>query len=173
MLRKVRNRKNDKGQSMVEFALALPIVLLIVFGIIEFGYMLFVFSSVNTASRNAARYGIAVGEVTGGELRYYDCDGIIEAGLNPGRFAGIVSTDFSISYDSGPSSTTPMYTDCPSLAAKGGVDDGIGFGDRIIVTVNHQYQPLVTFMGLDVGSFTMTSTSSRTIVKGATILVDP
>jgi Flp pilus assembly protein TadG len=172
MLRKVRNRRKEKGQSMVEFALTLPIVLLIVLGIIEFGYLLFVFSSVNSASRNAARYGIAVGEVAGGELRYYDCDGIIDAGMGAGRFAGLVDGDFAISYDSGPDSTSPLYSDCATLAALGGNDD-IGFGDRIIVTVTHQYQPLVTFMGLNVGSFTMTSTSNRTIVKGATILVDP
>lgn len=156
---------------MVEFALALPIVLLIVFGIIEFGYMLFVWSSVNTASRNAARYGIAVGEV-GGELRYYDCDGIIDAGLDPGRYAGILASEFTISYDSGPDSSSPLYADCATLAAEGG-DDDIVFGDRINVTVAHEYRPLVSFMGLDVGPFTMTSRTSRTIVKQTTILLEP
>lgn len=167
---KTKNRKKNKGQGIVEFALVLPITLLIVFGVIEFGYLLFVFSSVNSSSRDAARYGIAVGEVASGDLRYYDCDGILDAGLRVGRYAGILDTDFSISYDSGPGTPT-VYSDCASLAALGGVDS-IQFGDRIVVTVDHYYQPLITYMGLDVGPFTMSSTSSRTIIKGAKILED-
>jgi hypothetical protein len=167
---KTKNRKKTRGQSIIEFALVLPITLLIVFGVIEFGYLLFVFSSVNTASRDAARYGIAVGEVSG-DLRYYDCDGIIDAGLRIGRFAGILTTDFTIYYDSGPGTST-IYANCETLAALAG-DDEINFGDRIVVTVNHYYQPLITYMGLDVGPFTMSSTSSRTIVKSASILVEP
>jgi Flp pilus assembly protein TadG len=167
---KSKKRHKTDGQGMVEFALVLPIVLLIVFGVIEFGYLLFVFSSVNTASRDAARYGIAVGDVSG-DLRYYDCDGIVGAGQRIGRFAGILETEYTITYDSGPG-TSAIYADCPTLAAHDGVDN-IYFGDRIVVTVNHAYQPLVTFMGLNVGPFTMSSTSSRTIVKGANILVEP
>ena len=167
---KSKNRQKTRGQSIIEFALVLPITLLIVFGVIEFGYLLFVFSSVNTAARDAARYGIAVGEIDG-DLRYYDCDGIIDAGQRIGRFAGILDTEFTISYDSGPGSST-IYADCATLAAEAG-EDSINFGDRIVVTVNHWYQPLITYMGLDVGPFTMSSTSSRTIVKGANILVAP
>lgn len=170
---KTNNRKDKTtGQSMVEFALTLPLTLMIVFGVIEFGYLLFVYSSVNTASRDAARYGIAVGEVDG-DQRYYDCDGIIDAGLGIGRYAGILETDFTITYDSGPGGAT-IYADCAALAtdAADGNDD-IDFGDRIVVTVNHNYQPLITFMGLNVGPFTMSSTSSRTIVKAANILLEP
>jgi Flp pilus assembly protein TadG len=171
-----KNRKKTKGQGMVEFALVLPITLLIVFGVIEFGYLLFVYSAVNTASRDAARYGIAVGDAAdgGSELRYYDCEGILNAGLNFGRYAGILDTDFTIEYDHGPSSTlfsaTP-FTDCPTLAGNDG--EGIKFGDRIVVTVSHQYEPLITFMGLDIGPFTMESVSYRTIVKSAQILLEP
>jgi Flp pilus assembly protein TadG len=167
-----KNRKKTKGQGMVEFALVLPITLLIVFGVIEFGYLLFVFSAVNTSSRDAARYGIAVGDAAdgGSELRYYDCEGILNAGLNFGRYAGILDTDFTIGYDHGPN-TGAAFTDCATLAGNDG--DGIEFGDRIIVTVDHHYEPLITFMGLNIGPFTMSSTSSRTIVKGARILLDP
>ena len=135
------------------------------------GYMLFVWSSVNTAARNAARYGIAVGEVTSGDQRYYDCTGIIDSGLDPGRFAGIDATEFTITYDSGPG--TGQITDCATLATDPVEQDNIEFGDRIIVTVDHAYQPLVTFMGLDIAPFTMSSTSSRTIIKQTTILVGP
>ena len=156
-----KNKIDQTGQGLVEFALVLPVVIFIVLGIIEVGFLLFTYSSVNSAAREAARYGIAIGEV-GSAQRYYDCDGIIDAGLSPGRFAGITAAEFTIEYDSGPDSTDNLYDDCPSRAAKGGVEDGISFGDRIIVTVDHVYRPLVTFMGLDVGTFTMSSSASRT-----------
>jgi len=172
MMRK-NHQSKDGGQTMVEFALALPFILLLVFGIIEFGYLLFSFSSVNTASRDAARYGIAVGDGTVSGQRYYDCDGIVNAGLRVGQFAGMEAADFSIQYDNGPDkgdgTHLVMYADCPSLAAKGGKSDGINFGDRIVVTVNHNYTPIAALMGVPIQPFTMTSTSSRTIVKNANV----
>ena len=160
-------RKQTHGQSIVEFAIVLPVVLLIVFGIIELGFLLFSYSSVNSASREAARYGIAIGEV-GSSQRYYDCDGIVEAGLRIGSFAGMGPEDISIAYDSGPE--TPLkYTDCADLASHNG-DDSITFGDRIVIRVDHDYHPLVSYMGLNISPFWMTSTSSRTIFKAAEII---
>ncbi len=52
------NRRH--GQGMVEFALALPIFLLLVFGVIEAGHLLMTYSAVYSAAREGARYGAAV-----------------------------------------------------------------------------------------------------------------
>lgn len=49
--------KENKGQSFVEFALILPILLIIVMGIIEFGLMFNAYLTISNASREAARYG--------------------------------------------------------------------------------------------------------------------
>ncbi len=49
------------GQGFLEFALALPIFLLLVMGVFEFGRLLAVASSVYTAAREGARYGSATG----------------------------------------------------------------------------------------------------------------
>jgi TadE-like protein len=70
--------RRDKAQGMVEFALVFPVVLLLIYGIMEFGRMIYIYSSVTTASREAARYGVAVGTV-GGVPRYLDCPGILDA----------------------------------------------------------------------------------------------
>ena len=53
---------------MVEFAIALPVLLLLLYGILEAGRLLFVYSTVVTASRQAARYGATTGENGSGEL---------------------------------------------------------------------------------------------------------
>lgn len=50
--------KNQKGQAMVEFALILPILLLLVMGIAEFGMMFNAYLSVQNATREGARIGI-------------------------------------------------------------------------------------------------------------------
>lgn len=55
--------KNEKGQAMVEFALVLPILILILCGIIDFGWIFGNQLLANNASREAARYSA---------VHYYD-----------------------------------------------------------------------------------------------------
>ena len=164
----IKKPKRTKGQGIVEFAIVLPILLLIVFGLIELGRLLFFYTVVNNASREGARYGIAVGEVGGGSLRYFDCTGIRDAGLSIGRFAGMQSSDILISYDGGPGTST-KYATCEILAGYGG-GDTIKFGDRIVVYTGITYTPLLTYLGLNITPFTMSSSSHRTIVKEAWIV---
>lgn len=52
--------RNQKGQALVEMALVLPILLMLVFGIIEFGRIFNAYIIVSNASREGARYA-AVG----------------------------------------------------------------------------------------------------------------
>ncbi len=52
--------KNQRGQAMVEMALILPILILLIFGIIEFGRIFASYLMVNNAAREGARYA-AVG----------------------------------------------------------------------------------------------------------------
>lgn len=48
----------EKGAAVVEFALILPLLLLLVFGIIEFGLLLYNKAMLTNASREGARAGI-------------------------------------------------------------------------------------------------------------------
>lgn len=50
--------KNNKGQALVEFAIILPLLLLIIMGIVEFGMMLNSYLTIRNDSREAARAGI-------------------------------------------------------------------------------------------------------------------
>lgn len=47
-----------EGQALVEFAILLPVLLLLLLGIIEFGLLLFNQHVITNASREGARYGI-------------------------------------------------------------------------------------------------------------------
>jgi len=50
-------RKNEKGQSLVEFALVVPLVLMILMAIVEFGFMFNAYITISNASREGARLG--------------------------------------------------------------------------------------------------------------------
>jgi Flp pilus assembly protein TadG len=56
----IRKRAGERGQGLVEFALVLPILLLLVLGIMDFGYFLFQMNAVS----GAAREGVRVAAVT-------------------------------------------------------------------------------------------------------------
>ena len=61
------SRKSQKGQGLVEFALMLPILLMLILGIFEAARVIWAFVTVQNAAREAARYA-----VTG---RPFYCDG--------------------------------------------------------------------------------------------------
>jgi len=146
-----RTRTKERAQHMVEFALVLPLMLTLMVGVFEFGRMLFVYSSVFTASREAARYGSAAG-VNNGIPRYRDCDGIQAAANKVAVLAGIDSME--ITYDSGPG--TAIFAYCgPSLNIQ-------SEGMRITVEVKANYQPVVPL--LNIQAFEIRSVSSRTIL---------
>ena len=70
-------RKKTKAQAMVEFAIVLPLLLVLLYGLLEAGRLLFIYSTVVTASRQAVRYGSATGQgLTTTIPRYQDCAGI-------------------------------------------------------------------------------------------------
>jgi Flp pilus assembly protein TadG len=54
--------RTEDGAAAIEFALVLPILLLLVFGIIEFGFALYNKEVITNASREGARYGIIAGD---------------------------------------------------------------------------------------------------------------
>jgi len=56
MLRKIIKQK--KGQGLVEMAIVLPLLLLILFGIIEFGRVMSAGIMVTHVARDGARYGV-------------------------------------------------------------------------------------------------------------------
>ena len=52
-------RRWDKGQSVVELALTLPVLLIIMVGLVELGSILFSQMTVTNAAREGARFGVA------------------------------------------------------------------------------------------------------------------
>jgi Flp pilus assembly protein TadG len=158
------NRKKtlpEKAQGMVEFALVLPLLLLVILGLIEAGRLLFIYSAVSTATREAARYGAAAGNVGGNIPHYKDCNGIKASAQRIGNLVSIEDGGITINYDHGPN-TTVYATSCESL------DQAAVLGaDRIVVEISAPYQPIVPLVNLP--PFPIVSRTSRTILKDITI----
>ena len=98
------NRKERKrAQTLVEFALVLPLLLVLIYGILEVGRLIFIYSILVSASREAVRYGSATGlNVGGGVPRYNDCAGMRAAAQNVDFLNAFADADILITYDRGP-----------------------------------------------------------------------
>ena len=128
-----------KAQTMVEFALILPILLMIIYGLLEVGRLIFIYSTVVSASREAARYGSATGLVSGTE-QYKNCPGIRDAAQRVDFLNAI--DDIAIAYASNPGQpTTYNITSCPP--------GDLASGARIRVTVTASFTPLAAIVPLE------------------------
>ena len=52
-----RFRQTDTGQTLVEFAMVLPLMLILMFGIVDFGRAFYIWLTVTNAAREGARVG--------------------------------------------------------------------------------------------------------------------
>lgn len=157
--RRSRNRR-AKGQGLVEFSLILPALLLILLSIAEFGRLMITYSSVASASRDAARYGASVGDNAMGIAHYEDCDGIRE------MIAGIsmfIDPSISIEFDvDGPGGINPVEY-CQVGKSVDQID--VMLGSQILVTVTATYQPLVFVPIFTLPPIPIKAETNRTILK--------
>lgn len=79
--------KRGKGQSLVELAIILPILLIILLGIIDFGRVFYAYVTITNASREGARYGsLHVFEDAAIEQRVID-EAATTVTIDPGEIA--------------------------------------------------------------------------------------
>lgn len=132
--------KNQHGAAAVEFALVLPLLLLVLFGIIEFGFLLYNEQIIINASREGARYGIVS---TGGRRH------------NLAEIASVVDTYAG----------NNLVTFGPSAGPVTAIDNsgGTNFGDDLKVTVTYHYDFLF------IPNF-ITSLAGGMNIQGATVM---
>jgi hypothetical protein len=154
---------NANGQTLVEFAIVIPILLLLVFGLIEFGRLMFSYAAVTTASREATRYGTASGTNDSGTPFYLDCQGIKDAAKRIGSLVGVADDDITIYYDEGPDSIGP-FPNCPVDASE------ISLDNRIVVEITGNYNPMPVLPFVNLSPIEFSSVSRRTILKNIVVL---
>jgi Flp pilus assembly protein TadG len=147
-----RTRAGSRAQALVEFALVLPVLLLIVFGLIDGGRLVFTYNTVSNAARSGARVAI-VNQSTSGTST---CDTTSATAwatgcaVQAGAAIGTQSADVQVAYrdasDTGP---------CSQLS----------IGCLAVVTVTGHYQAITPIIGQIVGPVAITSTSTIPIER--------
>ena len=141
--------RSESGAELIEFSLTLPLLLLIVLGIIEFGFMFREYEVVTNAAREGARIAILT------NTPYSDPD--ITARVNDYLTTAGLDTDLA-TVDPGTATPTPVGGVCVSMRP---------------VTVTYQHavpflSGIMTYFGSSIGTVTLSATSSmRTEVKAA------
>jgi len=155
------------AQAMVEFAIALPVLLVLLFGIMEVSRLVLMYALVVNASRDAVRYASSVGIDSSGSpyQRYKYCSGIRNQAIKSGYFLKLQSSDITISYDDGanlPNGTPNSLGVCDATSGEDGDITSVDTGDRVTITVTKTYSPLVKL--LPIPNKNISATSSRTIL---------
>ena len=144
-----RRQEGRRGQSLVEFGLILPIFLLIVFGIIDFGRAVFAYSTLNNAAREAGRVAV-VDQVTA-----HITDEAIKQAYALDVAAGDISLDWRSSFN----------PDTPNSCA-GFVGSSNVVTCTLIITVNHEFIAATPIIGNIVGPVDLAG-ESKMIVEFA------
>lgn len=145
-----------RAQAITEFAIVLPILLVMLLGILEVGRLIYIYAVINNASRDGSRYASAVGVDDSGLYNKFEyCQGIVDAAS---RFAYFVPLTITIEYDTGPNTT--VYDSCLPLTGADNVL--VSPRDRVLVTVSTDYSPLVKL--IPISTRKIESSSARTII---------
>ena len=164
-----RHGENERGASLVEFALIAPLLFLLLFGVIEFARLGHGFTTVWTAAREGARYATTVGDSDGANgPNYLDCDAIVATALAKVVGMTLSAGDVEIVYSN--LTGTPV-ADCddgdatlPRPTPGGSADIDNGF--TIAVTVNGAFNAIVPVTSSFLDGIDLTSNQTRSIFKG-------
>lgn len=139
----------------MEFALVLPILLLLIFGIVDAGRLIFTYNTVANAARDGARVAIVNQSTAGTDT----CDTTsatawptgcaIASGLN----LGLTPADVSVTYRDATDTVS-----CPSLS----------IGCIAVVSVTGTFQPLTPVIGQLIGQVSLSSTTKMPVERVCT-----
>jgi Flp pilus assembly protein TadG len=125
---RLRSRRKRRGQTLVEFALILPIFLLVLIGIFDFGRAVYYYNSLSNAAREAVRVAIVDQNTTA----------ITDTAVSHASSVGVTSGDVTVEFR-----TADLTASCPAPYAVGCV---------AVVTVNYQYNAATPIISNLVGT---------------------
>lgn len=152
---------HERGATILETAMIIPLLLLLMFGLVEFGRYVTVNSTVTNASREAARYAATTGVGSGTGPRFADCDGMRTAAQQFGVIGGPSDGQITLEYDNGPA--TAVFLTCSGSSVD---PSDVDTGDRIVVTVSVPFETVAPLIDVFIPPTTITAQTTRTINKG-------
>ena len=134
-------RRGSRGQALVEFALILPIFILVLVGIFDFGRAVYAYNTISNASRQAVRLGIVD-------------QNVIKIKAD--------AVKASVSLGAGPADVDVFFK-TPDLSAN--CTAPVGVGCVVVVTVHYHYNAATPLIGNLVGTINMSSTTREPIER--------
>lgn len=134
-------RRSQRGQTLVEFALILPIFIVVLAGLFDLGRAVFAYNTISNASRESVRVAI---------VNQTQADVEAEA-MKQAVSLGLSASDVTITYGdpSGVGTCSSPY----------------GLGCRATVTVQYVYNAATPVIGQIIGPFTMTATTEMRVER--------
>lgn len=150
-------KHNQRGASMVEFAISASALLLIMFGILEFGRVMYTYHTVSNAARLASRYAI----VRGANCTLLDnCPDATSAQIQTWVQSQVPMVDSnSLSVTATWSTSNDPSTDCSATDPAGNDTPG----HLVCVTVSYPFNFAIPFVSNT--PLTLSSTSKMVIAN--------
>jgi Flp pilus assembly protein TadG len=136
------NDERTRGQTLVEFALILPIFILVLVGIFDFGRAVYGYNTISNAAREAVRIGIVDQNV--GRLQAEAVKAAVSLGAS--------TSDITVSF-----LTADLSGTCPANPPS--------IGCVVEITVHYRYNAATPIISNLVGTIDMTSTSRQPIER--------
>lgn len=148
-----RDRERSRGQALVEFAVSIPIFMLVVLGIAEGGYYIAASTAVNSATHEGARLGVLETTASRSSIRNR-----VKTHASPIFTITSSDIDLQLAKVKGDGSYESAIA-CDNTCYQGRVKD-----DLLIVNTTYQHTPLVgyVFPGVTIPS----NASAELIVEG-------
>ncbi len=147
------------AQGLVEFALILPLFVILIIGMTDFTLLVATQTSMATGTRNASRYGATSGKNADGVAHYDDCAGMREMVWSATLFA---SPSVEISYDpDGPGGLPPVEYCQAGTAAD---DIEVAMGGQVTVNSATTYSPVARYFLQVIPDLPLESESSHSLL---------
>ncbi len=161
-VKRARGLRDPRGQGLVEFAVALPIIVLIFFGIFDLGRGVYAYNTIANAARAGARVAV-VNQIETTPAGDCNQSRPIE---NPGAPHWSIKTcaaNSAVSLGIQTSAVTVMYSTPPTTTLS--CSPSLNVGCIASVTVTYTYTPSTPVIAGLIGTIAMSSTSELPVER--------
>jgi TadE-like protein len=139
-----RRGKRSRGQSLVEFAIIFPVLMVVLLAIFDLGRLVFAYNDITNAAREGARVGI-INQTTGT---------IKNEVINQATSLNLTSGDVTVTYVDADNPANP----CPNIPPT-------KLDCLVVVSVDYDWQAITPVIGNIVGPVTVTAVSKMPIER--------
>ena len=143
--------RSERGQTLVEFAVCASLFVLLLFSILDFGFLFYTKMTLQNAVRTAGRYAIT------GNCDSGDC---YDNGNSGNRMQTILDTVHTLSFGLNPTVSVNCVTGSCSGSYGAGANNAGGPGDTVRITASYVFNPFIIKRFFPGGIYTVTCSST-------------